>query len=344
MMAHSLLLVHLSMLRNRYLFSLPGYLSLPPHHFTNRVFPIDPILPLSFVPNPPTVSACLCFPTHCLKSVSGLRPINAAELALQQLERYRTPLVPTRLGLGNVDVALPELFQARKKARALVLMKRDQRDDKPRLGHASKYINSSKDKEKDKDTPSKSKNSKPYAGEGGLKKLLARRKQEAIEAEAVEDPDAHVMADDNEPEPEPTKRTSKITEPVRSPATFARKVSAPPPVSSVPSFGLTGRKPPHLRPNRARTVGPTRTRNRFPAASGEDEPDGVDDLVAMPEEPPKEKDGISSNLPKFEPPNGFSFAPVRISCPFQWQVLNHPSIAANCYFDTPGSGHAVWSR
>ena len=65
-------------------------------------------------------------------------------------------------------------------------MKRDKRDDKPRLGHASKYIKSSK--EKDKDTPSKNKNSKPYAGEGGLKKLLARRKQEVIEAEFVEDP------------------------------------------------------------------------------------------------------------------------------------------------------------
>lgn len=239
----------------------------------------------------------------------GLQPTNAAELALQQLERYRTPLVPTRLGSGNVDVALPELFQARKKARALVLMKRDQRDDKPRLGHASKYINSSK--EKDKDTPSKSKNSKPYAGVGGLKKLLARRKQEVIEAKSVEDPDAEAMADDTEREPEFIKHTSKIAEPVRSPATFARKVSAPPPPSSIPSFGLTGRKPAHLGPNRARTVGPTRTRNRFTAAYEDDEPDGADDLAVMPEEPPKGKDSISigSNLPKFEPPNGFSFAP-----------------------------------
>ena len=113
-------------------------------------------------------------------------------------------------------------------------MKRDKRDDKPRLGHATKYINSSK--EKDKDTPSKNKNNKPYAGEGGLKKLLARRKQEVIEAESMEDPDVRAMADDSEREPEFTKRTSKITEPVRSPATFARKVSAPPPLSSIPSI------------------------------------------------------------------------------------------------------------
>ena len=128
---------------------------------------------------PPTVSARLCCLTPCFEpSVSGLRPTNAAEIALQELERYRTPLVPSRLGSSNVDVALPGLFEARKKARALVLMKRDKRDDKPRLGHASKYINSSK--ERDKDTPSKSKNSKPYADEGGLKKLLACRKQEVV--------------------------------------------------------------------------------------------------------------------------------------------------------------------
>lgn len=189
-------------------------------------------------------------------------------------------------------------------------MKRDKRDDKPRLGHASRYINSSK--EKDKDSLSKSKNSKPYAGEGGLKKLLARRKQEAIEAEYVENPELQAMIDDNEasePEPELPKRTSKIAEPVRSPATFARKVSAPP-----PSFvSLACRKPAHSRTSRARTVGPARTRNRFTAADEDDEQDGADDLAAMPEEPPKEEI-ISTILPKFEPPSGFSFAPVRLSC------------------------------
>ncbi len=261
---------------------------------------------------PPTVSARLCCLTPCFEpSVSGLRPTNAAEIALQELERYRTPLVPSRLGSSNVDVALPGLFEARKKARALVLMKRDKRDDKPRLGHASKYINSSK--ERDKDTPSKSKNSKPYAGEGGLKKLLARRKQEVVQTESVEVPAAQAMIDDNGRELERPKRTSKIAEPVRSPATFARKVSAPPPSSFVP---LSGRTPAHVRTSRARTVGPTRTRNRFTAAYEDDEPDGADDLTAMPEEPSMEKESINASQPKFEPPSGFSFAPVRLSCLF----------------------------
>ncbi len=190
-------------------------------------------------------------------------------------------------------------------------MKRDKRDDKPRLGHASKYINSSK--EKDKDTPSKNKNSKPYAGEGGLKKLLARRKQEVIEAESVEDPDAQAMVDDSERELERPKRTSKIAEPVRSPATFARKVSAPPPSSFGP---MTNRKPSHGRTSRARTVGPTRTRNRFTAAYEDDDLDGGDDLTTMPEEPSKKEKESSASLPKFEPPSGFSFAPVRLFCLF----------------------------
>ncbi|KAN0128504.1 hypothetical protein V8E53_013711 [Lactarius tabidus] len=243
------------------------------------------------------------------KSGSCFRPTNSAELAFQELEKYRTPLLPSRLGSANIDGALPELFQTRKKARALVLMKRDNRDDKPRLGHASKYISARKEKEKE--TPSKSKNSKPYAGEGGLKRLLARRKQEELDAEPTEDADAQQMVDDSELEPVPPKRTSKIAEPVRAPATFARKVSAPP--TSVPSFGMAGgRKPTSLRASRthanSRTVGPTRNRNRFSAAYEDDEPDDVDDPGAVLEEPPKDKEVISG-LPKFEAPSGFSFAP-----------------------------------
>ncbi|KAH9060041.1 hypothetical protein EDB87DRAFT_1684038 [Lactarius vividus] len=256
----------------------------------------------------------------------GFRPTNPAELALQQLERYRTPLLPTRLGSANVDGALPELFQTRRKARALVLIKRDKRDDKPRLGHASKYISAPKDKEKE--TTPKSKNNKPYSGEGGLKKLLARRKQEELDAGPAEDnTDAQPMVDDSELEPVPPKRTSKITEPIRAPATFARKVSAPP--TSVPSFGMTGGRKPTSRASRtqakARTVGPTRTRNRFSAAYEDDEPEDVDDLACVPEEPPKDTEGVSAGLPKFEAPSGFSFTPP-LSVTSVPQAVDTPSV------------------
>jgi hypothetical protein len=108
---------------------------------------------------------------------------------------------------------------------------------------------------------------------------LARRKQEVTEAESVEDADAQAMINDNERELERPKCPSKIAEPVRSPATFARKVSAPAPSSFV---SMNGRKPAHGRTSRARTVGPTRTRNRFTAAYEDDEPDGADDLTLCP--------------------------------------------------------------
>ena len=77
---------------------------------------------------------------------------------------------PNRLGSASLDVTFPELFRTRKRARALVLMKRDKRDDKPRLrvGLANKYINAPKEK-----------NNKPYSGEGDLKKRW--RKQEVME-------------------------------------------------------------------------------------------------------------------------------------------------------------------
>ena len=132
------------------------------------------------------------------------------------------------------------------------------------------------------------------------------------------------MFDDGELEFVPPKRTSKIAEPVRAPATFARKVSAPP--TSVPSFGTAGgRKPTSFRASRThakiRTVGPTRTRNRFSAAYEDDEPDDVDDLAALPEEPPKDKESISG-LPMFEAPSGFSFAPVRLSPSFSSNICN----------------------
>ncbi|KAI0273841.1 hypothetical protein BC834DRAFT_966304 [Gloeopeniophorella convolvens] len=238
------------------------------------------------------------------QAASGLRPVNAAEITLQQLEKYRTPLVPARPKPAGSNDGLPELFQTRKQARALVLMQRDKRDDKPRLGHASKYLTAPKEKEKD--TPSKNKSSKPYAGEGGLKKLLARRKQEEAEAEPALDLRRQVMEEDDEMEPLPPKRTSKIAEPVRNPGTFARKVSAPP--SSAPA----SRKGGSLRVGRAphgRSVGPTRTRNRFSAAYDDDEPDGDEPSVVSEEPVQQEKEAVTSSLPKFEPPSGFSFAP-----------------------------------
>jgi hypothetical protein len=129
-----------------------------------------------------------------------------------------------------------------------------------------------------------------------------------IEAESVEDPDAQLMIDNNECVLERPMHPSKIAEPVCSPTTFVRKVSAPLPSAFV---SMTSQKPAHGRMSCAHTVGPTCTRNHFTVAYEDNELDGTDDLTTM----PKEVVCISASLPKFEPPSRFSFAPC-ISCLF----------------------------
>ncbi|KAF8803620.1 hypothetical protein BYT27DRAFT_7260065 [Phlegmacium glaucopus] len=88
-----------------------------------------------------------------------------AERALHQLDVYKTPLLPTRMRASNLPASItatttPDMFKSRRPSH-LILMQ----DDKDRLGRKtgkSPVVNETK----------------PYAGEGGMKKLLARRKLE----------------------------------------------------------------------------------------------------------------------------------------------------------------------
>ena len=88
-----------------------------------------------------------------------------AERALHQLDVYKTPLLPTRMRSSNLPASViatttPDMFKCRRPSH-LILMQ----DDKDRLGKKtgkSPIVNETK----------------PYAGEGGMKKLLARRKLE----------------------------------------------------------------------------------------------------------------------------------------------------------------------
>ncbi|KAI0317300.1 hypothetical protein OF83DRAFT_1172117 [Amylostereum chailletii] len=252
-----------------------------------------------------------------------LRPINAAERALHELEVYRTPLLPTRLrsSLSDVSPALSDpLFQSREKTRSIVLMKRDKREAKPRLGMAHRHPALS-DSPKSKEV--KEKGAKPYAGAGGLKKLLAKRKQEEREAEKEkdrirqqEDDDAQAMADDNGP----VKYASKITAPPRVQADYSRKVSAPlgPSLSMAHRGAASSKQMGSLRTGKngtttARTVGPTRRpRGRFSAV--EDDEDVVDSGGFDARE---ESDGQveAPALPKYEAPTGFTFAKPTSSLP-----------------------------
>ena len=88
-----------------------------------------------------------------------------AERALHQLDVYKTPLLPTRMRSSNLPASItatttPDMFKCRRPSH-LILMQ----DDKDRFGMKtgkSPVVNETK----------------PYAGEGGMKKLLARRKLE----------------------------------------------------------------------------------------------------------------------------------------------------------------------
>ena len=90
-----------------------------------------------------------------------LHPV-PAERALQQLDVYKTPLLPTRMRTGSDSITakvIPDMFRSRRSSR-LVLMSDDRSGAKKNKGPV---VNETK----------------PYAGEGGMKKLLARAKLEA---------------------------------------------------------------------------------------------------------------------------------------------------------------------
>lgn len=88
-----------------------------------------------------------------------------AERALHQLDVYKTPLLPTRMRSSNLPASItatttPDMFKSRRPSH-LVLMQ-DDMDRSGRKTGKSPVVNETK----------------PYAGEGGMKKLLARRKLE----------------------------------------------------------------------------------------------------------------------------------------------------------------------
>ena len=211
-------------------------------------------------------------------------PINAAEKALHDLDVYKTPLLPSRL---RGSQTIPDMFKP-KKAQAPVLMRSDrERERKPRLGTSEK-----KGKEKEEDAVA----SKPYAGRGGLKKMLARRKQEELE-ELEKERDNAIEEDQDE-----VAQKAAQAEVSETPKETARLPSPPAP----PARPIGGREQSSLRVGRTRTsrnhiARPvSKAKNRFSAAFDDDEGEDVNE-EAREEEPKK--------LPTlFESPKGFTFA------------------------------------
>lgn len=219
-------------------------------------------------------------------------PVNAAEKALHDLDVYKTPLLPSRL---RGSQTIPDMFKP-KKTHAPVLM-RSERECKPRLGTSEKA-------EAEQATAAK-----PYAGRGGMKKMLAKRKME--EQEEHERERASAIETDQDEE---AQGPHKVSQTQRGEAAQIEKVpdvTSAPTETAPPARSVGGREQSSLRVGRVRTsrnhiARPvSKPRNRFSAAFDEDEGDDamldeVREQKAV-EEPKK--------LPTlFESPKGFTFA------------------------------------
>ncbi|KZT74226.1 hypothetical protein DAEQUDRAFT_807895 [Daedalea quercina L-15889] len=206
------------------------------------------------------------------------RTENPAERVLQDLDVYKTPLLPTRLR-GSPGV--PDMFKHRKIP--IPVLMAGEHGKKTRLGSA----------DKEKDEPG----AKPYAGKGGMKKLLARRKQEVVdqhekEKESAMDEEQEAgpsqLAQQKEAEPRDVPPLPRLTVPEFPPAPAAGR-------SSSLRIGRS-------KTSRSHAPSAQRGKNRFSATYDEEEGDDAmltseDGQVEAPKPPSL-----------FQPPAGFSFA------------------------------------
>ncbi|KAF8184993.1 hypothetical protein K438DRAFT_2020217 [Mycena galopus ATCC 62051] len=235
-----------------------------------------------------------------------------AERALHELDIYRTPLLPTRSRLrtgasppDSTKTADPsDMFRPRRSSQ-LLLMRDDRRAS---AGRKSSYgfLETEEPKEKESKTKKPKVNeTKPYAGEGGMKKLLARRMKEVQDDEDEEETDV--------PRPqEPTERLDERrpeTSPLLSlpplpaePSNWQKSVLSQPPSSG--SSLRVGR----TKTSRTHLSRPVRPSKKFSAAFDEGDElmdDGED------EERQKEREELeeaAKKLPAFKVPAGFTFA------------------------------------
>ncbi|CAA7267989.1 unnamed protein product [Cyclocybe aegerita] len=216
-----------------------------------------------------------------------------AQRALNQLDVYKTPLLPTRLRSSNLPTSSsaksPAMFKSRRSSH-LILMS----DDRERLGRKGSASGKSPVVNE----------TKPYAGEGGMKKLLARHKLEAQKEETEQRLKDAEVAD--ETTPRPNRLPPPITE-VPIPPPLPRDSdwfsTIPPPLSTSTSgsslrVGRTKTSRNHIqRPSRARF-----------SAVYEEEPDDI-----MDEEDDRRKERqileeAAKKVPVFQIPADFSFA------------------------------------
>lgn len=245
----------------------------------------------------PVRRGSVLFGTGSMTDISAphLWPINPAEKALHELEVYKTPLLPSRLK----GAPIPDTFIS-KKSRPITLMHDRDRERKKGKG---------KNKMKDRDGVN---GTKPYAGEGGMKKWLARRKREEEAVRAYEEADREkekerTMEEDESAEAE-AERLNEQQKKVQEEEAQLKKQMEVAVVPKAPAFEPklnATREMSSLRVGRSRMRNhierPTAKRTNKFSAAFEDDEDVMDDERAALEEAAK-------NVPMFEIPAGFTFA------------------------------------
>ncbi|KAF8964107.1 hypothetical protein BDZ97DRAFT_1818002 [Flammula alnicola] len=218
-----------------------------------------------------------------------------AERALQQLDVYKTPLLPTRMRSSNLPASItatttPDMFKSRRKAHLVLTQEgRDRIGRKVSGSGKSPVINGTK----------------PYAGEGGMKKLLARRKQEVEEEE-----------EDNEQKEKEAKSIDEDGTPrARQPSPPAIRTIPPPSVPSGSDWFSTATSGSSSSSGSSLRVGRTKisrnhfqrpAKTRFSAVYEEEVDDNMED-----EEKQKDRETLeeaAKKVPVFSMPAGFSFA------------------------------------
>lgn len=264
----------------------------------------------------PVRRGSVLFGTGSMSDVSAphLWPVNPAEKALHELEVYKTPLLPSRLK----GAPIPDTFIT-KKSRPITLMHDRDRERKKGKG---------KNKLKDRDGVN---GTKPYAGEGGMKKWLARRKREEEAVRAYEEADREkekerAMEEDEsaEAEAERLSEQQKKAQAEEAQRKEQLEVTALPKAPAFePKLNAT-REMSSLRVGRSRVRNhierPTAKRsNKFSAAFEDDEDVMDDERVALEE--------AAKKAPVFEIPAGFTFA-KETSIPHDSTGAKEPPISA----------------
>lgn len=218
--------------------------------------------------------------------VLAKRPSMPAEAALNDLDIYKTPLLPSRL---QGSTLIPDALKPKKSRRHI----------QPSKIKDKRWFDLTDKKEKSV-APEDGAGLKPYAGRGGVKKMLAKRRAE--EEEEVEKEHENEIVDDSRDQEEEEDAMGLAESAEEISQTRESQVSIEAPLGDpefAPGAPTTG--PSLLRVGRTGALkhapSALRAKNTFSALYDDED----EDMESETQEPPKP-------APMYKPPAGFSFA------------------------------------